>query len=306
MPPKRTSPVPVSTVSKPIEESHSKTATPNVESVRFRQMRRTIGILYRKIGDLEAKLTESNSSTRTDETSGQCSVPASVQYAVMDYKTDRPKYPGKTGMHPVTFLEDLEVYLRRLSSKEHVIDHVVACLEGEVRNWARVFRQRWNTLSDFNQDFLQTYWSETEQSVLRRRIISERWDSSITKSMLDHFLVFMGQAKMLTDPLPEGQLVNDLMRHFPKDIQYMWVLRKGNTIIEAAEFLRKFDSIESQFGTSTSETGSCVSAKEGKPKSHGREYAPPTKRRKDGREVNCLETDPKHLTLEENGVQDLN
>lgn len=233
------------------EKACQGTSTSSKHSYMYRQMRRTIGVLHGKIDDLEKKLKETNSEKEVIESSRSSELTVPMQCAIVDYKSDRPKFPGKREIHPITFLEDLEMYLKKLPDQGNIIDDIMVCLEGDARNWARIYRNRWYNYSNFREDFLQTYWGETEQSILRRKIICDRWDSNRTRSMLEHFLLYMGQAKMLTNPPQEEQLVNDIIRHFPKEIQYMWILRKGTNTIDAAEFLRRFDTVENQFvGTS--------------------------------------------------------
>lgn len=123
--------------------------------------------------------------------------------------------------------------------------------------------------------------------------------------MLEHFLTYMGEAKMLSTPPPEEQLVNDLIRHFPREIQYMWVLRKGTSIIEAAEFLRRFDTIESQVGGMTSKLTSPMSEGSHKRGLVGGNPSHLIKRSKNRKEVSSISTEPGTAEFEENTV-DLN
>lgn len=157
-------------------------------------------------------------------------------------QTDRPRYPSKI-KHPVNFIEDLTAYLKKIPhAGENTIELIIECLDGEIRDWARIYRDRWSKLEDFKRDFFDTYWGEAEQNQLRRIIVHNTWDSAKT-TMLQHFISLCGQAKMLTYRIPDNQLVNDIMRHFPKDVQYAWSCNKNTTILDATEFLRKLDDI---------------------------------------------------------------
>lgn len=153
---------------------------------------------------------------------------------------EKPRYPGKNSIHPVTFIEDLTSYLRKVYAAPDDLDIIIECLDGEVRNWARINKQQWLGLEDFKRDFLNTYWGETEQS---KRIVQYTWTQGENPSMLSHFISLVGQAKMLTYTIPEQQLVNDIMCHFPKSVQYAWATNNFQTIIEATEFLRRLDCI---------------------------------------------------------------
>lgn len=166
--------------------------------------------------------------------------------ALRNNGTEKPRYPGKNSIHPVTFLEDLTSYLRKIYAAPGDLDTIIECLDGEVRNWARIYRHQWVSFEDFKRDFLNTYWGETEQSNLRKTIVQNIWSRNQNPSMLGHFISLVGQAKMLTYPIPEQQLISDLMCHFPRPVQYAWSTNNYQTIIEATEFLRKLDGINEQ------------------------------------------------------------
>lgn len=267
------------------------------EGAIIAELRDTVAELQTKIEGLEKRMEDGPTVTTPANTGLQSTIIRDpIHCSIIDFKTDKPRYPGKGSTHPVAFIEDLDVYLRRLPNRDHAVDDIVSCLEGDVRNWARLYRDRWVTVADFKRDFLQTYWGEIEQSSLRRRIICEHWNPDKTKTMLEHFLSYTSQAKMLTNPLPEEQLVNDLVRHFPKEIQYMWILRKGTSIIEAAEFLRRFDTVERQTNESKASTSSGTT---GIRTGHYKQ----SKRRK---EVNCIATEPQLELVDEADLQALN
>lgn len=200
----------------------------------IRDLRQTIGRLNLKVSGLQKELEQREPV-----------VPA-ITWPIQAAHLEKPKFDGTTKIHPVTFIEDLKTYIERTPHQGHIIEEVVNCLEGEARNWARIYKSRWANFTHFQEDFLNTYWSETEQSALRRKIICGKWSPSKRETMLNYFLTLAGQAKMLIPTPPEIQLVEDILRHFPKDVQYMWVLKRGTSIIEAADFLRKFDAIATQ------------------------------------------------------------
>ncbi|KAI5632287.1 hypothetical protein NE865_15009 [Phthorimaea operculella] len=211
----------------------------------FQLMRTTIGRLSHKISELERKINEEKEN---QETSRSTVEPVTVYHAT-EAKLERPKYPGKANMHPVTFIEDLFAYLNRISRKDQVIEEIIACLEGEVRKWARIYKDRWMNEEDFKRDFLESFWSETEQNQLRRSIVCGTWSEKREPSMMSYFINLASQAKMLARNIPEDQLVADLMNHFPIEVQYVWRQKKSGKIIQAAEFLRELDDVGRQCKT---------------------------------------------------------
>lgn len=193
-----------------------------------------------------------------------------VIYSITNLNQERPKFGGhnykdKQGkdVHPVTFLEDLTSYLKKIPAQGKELDIVQECLTDQARNWARIYKDRWTDYEDFKRDFLETYWSEVEQNKVRRDIVSNRWDKNKCPTMLSHFLKLAGQINLLTFTIPERQLVSDIMRHYPKNVQQLWALSRNETILAATEFLRQMDNINASEECLTREKSSTMDAPSG-------------------------------------------
>lgn len=154
-----------------------------------------------------------------------------------------PKFRNKEMQHPVKFLEELEKYLKKMKVPPHSqLEMVIEALVGEAQDWASIFQVTWATFADFRRDFLQSFWSEQEQIQLRRRITNHRWQAG-HGTMEAHFTHYLGQARLLTTLIPDDLLVAELIKHFPANIQSLWILHPVKTIAAAAEFLRQQDNI---------------------------------------------------------------
>lgn len=169
-----------------------------------------------------------------------------IIYNIQNVNIEKPKFGDGKGTHPVTFLEDLDAYIKKTSSANNILDKILECLTGNARDWARIYKARWSNLEDFKMDFLATYWGEKEQNELRRTIVQGNWDQEANPSMLDYYLALVGKAQMLTYKLPEKQMITDLVRHFPKNVQQGWITSKIDSIIGTAEYLRSMDDINKQ------------------------------------------------------------
>lgn len=203
-------------------------------------------------GDLNAKDNSNNIVPELTTTVGTNNKQKEyVPCNIMNVATEKPKF-SKDKIHPVTFLEDLASYLRKLPNKEKELELAYECLQGEARDWVRLYKSRWQNLEDFKNDFLSTYWGETEQNKIRREIVCSTWDRTKQPTMLGHFLNLTAQVRMLSFTIPEKQLVDDMMRHYPISVQQMWAITKGETIHDATEFLRKQDDINKQEEPTTS------------------------------------------------------
>ncbi|XP_026328025.1 uncharacterized protein LOC113236233 [Hyposmocoma kahamanoa] len=189
-----------------------------------RMFRRAVGLIDAKINRLEEKITSANvivddqRGTPTSDTTAsllentmtqpststlpQNSEIQQIIYAVPNL-SEKPKYPGRRGTHPVTFIEDLTAYINKGSVMRDNIEIIIECLEGEARDWARIYKERWTGFEDFKRDFMSTYWGEAEQNELRRKIVHNTWDRTEHPTMLGHFISLAGQAKMLSFPIPK-------------------------------------------------------------------------------------------------------
>ena len=201
--------------------------------------------LEKRIQNVEKQDKESspelNGNSLASETTfgGETSSIPSMQYNIINMATEKPKF-NKGKIHPVTFLEDLISYMRKIPSKNNEVDIAYECLQGEARDWARVYYLNWKNLEDFKKDFLNTFWGEFEQSKIRRQIVYGKWNVNTHRTMLSHFLSLTSRAHMLTTTIPENQLVADMIRHYPKNVQILW---KGKTILQMTEFLKNIDDI---------------------------------------------------------------
>nr|XP_015840034.1 PREDICTED: retrovirus-related Pol polyprotein from transposon 17.6 [Tribolium castaneum] len=110
------------------------------------------------------------------------------------------------------------------------------CLKGNAKHWTEIFQKKWRGYEDFRRDFLRTYWSAKRQRDIRFQIATGRYDET-RGTMLSHFAYYVDMANMLTTPLSEEVLLDELLRHFPERIQSLWVLEKICTTTDAAEFL---------------------------------------------------------------------
>lgn len=208
----------------------------------------------KKTAEAQKILVSQNKDNTKESTpeSNRSDCDKNIIYSITNLNQEKPKFGGinyktKEGkeIHPVTFLEDLTSYLKKIPSKGNEIDIIQECLTDQARNWARIYKDRWLTYDDFKRDFLDTFWSEVEQNKVRRNIASNKWNRKENPTMLGHFLSLAGQVSLLKLTIPERQLVADIMRHYPRQVQQLWVLSKNETIIAATEFLRQLDNIES-------------------------------------------------------------
>ena len=153
-----------------------------------------------------------------------------------------PKFQGNKTKHAMKFLEELEIYFRKSNTPlEQRLLAIQECFEDSAGDWYTIYRISWQTYEDFKQDFIHCYWSKVEQDQLRNKLSADIWEN--TTSMLDHFSKYVGLARLLTEPLSEENLVSQLIKHFPANIQSLWLLKNDRTVAGTADFLRQQESV---------------------------------------------------------------
>ncbi|KAI5634691.1 hypothetical protein NE865_12599 [Phthorimaea operculella] len=252
-----------------VEQPQPTTSTSKEFELLFKLINKQNQLIEKKLAKLEKEIKKTSEAQKTlvateraenDTPKESTPVPQEggtldkrIVYSITNLNQEKPKFGGhnyktKAGVkiHPVTFLEDLTAYLKKIPAQGRELDIVQECLVDQARNWSRIYKDRWRTFEDFKRDFLETYWSEVEQNKVRRDIVSNRWNKSETPTMLEHFLKLAGQVNLLQFTIPEKQLISDIMRHYPKNVQQLWALSRNETLLAATEFLRSMDNINAE------------------------------------------------------------
>ena len=63
--------------------------------------------------------------------------------------------------------------------------------------------------------------------------------------MAAHFAYFASLAGLLSKKIPEDELVEKLMVHFPANIRCLWLLSGKKSLIQTSEFLQRIEGINS-------------------------------------------------------------
>jgi hypothetical protein len=199
-----------------------------------------LGPLVNKVQELEKQLG-SSSRTGGPEVSGNSMARNVLQFVELLPTQDRPTFSGGT-QNPITFLEDLKDYINRTKRVDELMV-IKESLRGNAKSWLKLYNRRWKNIADFEKDFLANYWGDICQKMMRRKLSDAVWDPKSGINMSAHFATYWELAKALkiTDS-PLG-VVNEIIRHYPKETQALWFSRDQGDELDAAEFLRKMDNM---------------------------------------------------------------
>lgn len=195
--------------------------------------------LVNKMQELERQLGRPATVAVVEEEN--CAPKSVLQVVEMLPQRERPTFSGGNE-NPISFLEDIKEYTRKVKRTDPLVV-VRENLKGEAKSWAKLYNKRWETMLDFEKDFLATYWGDIKKNEVRRRLAEGIYDNKKNISMLTHFASYWELAKALKITDTSLGVVDEIMRHYPKEIQSLWFSGPTGDEIIAAEFLRKLDTL---------------------------------------------------------------
>lgn len=207
-------------------------------------MRDSLKDVNQRLDQLSASPSVATNQLSGSTTSVPCNPAANTTNTTIVYTQAPtiPKFRGNKTKHAMKFLEELEIYFRKANTPvEQRLVAIQECFEEAANDWYTIYRISWQTYDDFKNDFIHCYWSKVEQDQLRNKLSADTWENAT--SMLDHFSKYIGLARLLTEPLSEENLVSQLMKHFPANVQSLWLLKNDRTVAGTADFLRLQESV---------------------------------------------------------------
>lgn len=146
--------------------------------------------------------------------------------------------PGGS-MHPVAFIRKLQNVFDDAGVPENKrVRYAVNNLRGSAADWGQIKETVMTEFGKFKNMFLSRYWGPEEERELFNKIRFGRYERG---SRADYFLKIVREADFLSKPLPEKELVDLVIPHFPWDI-YRGILNSGySTAEEVEKHLRKID-----------------------------------------------------------------
>lgn len=174
----------------------------------------------------------------------QSAAPVGMWNIVEDKKL--PKFDGtQQGLHPKEFVERLERHFKiRQVSEERKLDVAIEQLEGDVAIWANSTKRRWETMGDFQCEFLQRYWSEDIQHKVLVDLLRPRLYNSRFGSMTHHVWFWVKKTQYMEGTINQKVLIDALIKHFPHDVASFLISSKISTVEELVDQLEKLHDLE--------------------------------------------------------------
>jgi hypothetical protein len=106
-----------------------------------------------------------------------------------------------------------------------------------------------NNISDyelFKKEFLNTWWSSSQQSLIKCSIYQDKYDRHSNMSLSAHFLKYATVATYLQPKLSEVEIIEAIRFHYPTHIQRMLLTVQSKSISETLHVLKRIEAMEIQ------------------------------------------------------------
>lgn len=171
------------------------------------------------------------------------SVSQYIPKAVAKVKLEElPRFSCPEERHPVEFINRIEKYFRiRKCHLDAYLDEIVGALEGPAEKWIAVDVQHVETYAEFKHKFLERYWSEATQMLVRNDIIRGRYDCRNDGSMANHFRTQVAMLRFIDPPLSDRDITSIMINHYDDSVRRVLKLHSSWTVPTLAAYL---DEIE--------------------------------------------------------------
>ncbi|CAH1102304.1 unnamed protein product [Psylliodes chrysocephalus] len=150
-----------------------------------------------------------------------------------------PTFDNREKIHPVEFLENIELYFNVNSiSFRQLKFYLNTLMENSAKTWFQAYSHMFGSYNDFKNSFLQQYWGPTLQLNIKLKLESGRYQEE-HGSFVDYFNTQVASARHLYPPYTEQQLIAIIARHFPPNISATLV--GTDSLLTCVERLRQAD-----------------------------------------------------------------
>jgi hypothetical protein len=131
-----------------------------------------------------------------------------------------PTFDEKNTVNPVLHLKQLDNYinLKKLSNEKLMLAYK-SMNSVTSKQWIETVLNHINDYEIFKKEFLNTWWSTTQQSLIKCSIYQDKYDKQANTSLSAHFLKYVRMATYLQPALSEIEIVEAVRFHYPLHIQ---------------------------------------------------------------------------------------
>jgi hypothetical protein len=157
-----------------------------------------------------------------------------------------PLFDENLDVNPMFYLKQLTEFIK-LKGIPHAHQLAVASksIVGRLsRQWLEAISDKLKDYDDFQQAFLATWWSQSQQSIVRCNIYQSRYDRRSGLTLSGHFLKYATMASHLEPRLSDIEQIEIIRYHFPLQVQRVMLGTQLHSIGEALDLLKRIELVE--------------------------------------------------------------
>jgi hypothetical protein len=157
-----------------------------------------------------------------------------------------PTFDENAGINPVSHLRQLEEFFRfRGVQQKHWLTVAKRSITGSMsKQWLEATSLKFTSYEQFKKEFLATWWSASQQGLIKCSLYQSKYNHSAGLSLTVHFLKYVTPASYLEPNLSDYEITEAIRCHYPVEIQKLLVTTKMNTIAETLEVLKRLEMLE--------------------------------------------------------------
>jgi hypothetical protein len=154
----------------------------------------------------------------------------------------------ENSVNPVWHLKQLDNYIKlknipaecRLAVAYRSLSGVMS------KQWAETIISQLNNYETFKQEFLSTWWSIAQQSLVKCSLYQDKYNKQSNLSLSAHFFKYATMASYL-DPKPsDTEIIEAIRYHYPLNVQRAMLNIQIRTISEALDQLKRIELVETR------------------------------------------------------------
>jgi hypothetical protein len=149
-------------------------------------------------------------------------------------------------VNPMFRLTQLDNYinLSNLSDEQKLTLAYKSMNSEKSTQWVETIINQVRDYESFKREFLNTWWSTSQQSLVKCSLYQDRYDKRSNMSLSAHFLKYATIATYLQPKLSEVEIVEAIRFHYPLHIQRVLLTEQSKNISETLNLLKRIEVME--------------------------------------------------------------
>jgi hypothetical protein len=114
------------------------------------------------------------------------------------------------------------------------------------RQWLEAISDKLDNYDDFRNAFISTWWSPSQQILLKCKLYQSRYDRRSGLTLSGHFLKYATMASHLEPAPPTIELIEALRQHYSIHVQRVMLGTQIHSIGDAIDLLKRIELMEDQ------------------------------------------------------------